>query len=442
MSSTIKQAIEALKSRVADAYTAIVAKGGTLPATQDSANLPTAIASIPSGSVEPDDNDVRFWNYQGTLLYAYSKEEVLANDFSMPPYNVQHDNLSFNGWCYTLEELKAYVREYGMCDVGAYMYTTDGSLTVIVNVTEEVGRTIKPGFLYNGYTPSEKSNYVIDWGDGTIEAYADDVSHTYATDNIFTIKVKQVEAQDVFAVCMGGRVGYAWQKYNYAFSISVLKIYLPRNTFLYHTSRAMIFQDGRCRLINLHEIANPCEAVTSIIYSKVRIAIGLETLNNGFFDCPNQVRACCKSTSSWWRGAGIYDRYIGSISDGGSVGALNSASFLRVIVTSNYCGGQLTNCAALYWVEHRGDIVNIPYAFASYELVYISFLNCTSVPTLANSTAFSKPVSGTYGDKGNTLKIIVPKDLYTQWIEATNWATYASYIYYIDNNGDYSQVTP
>lgn len=49
MSSTIKQAIEALKSRVADAYTAIVAKGGTLPVTQDSANLPAAIASIPSG---------------------------------------------------------------------------------------------------------------------------------------------------------------------------------------------------------------------------------------------------------------------------------------------------------------------------------------------------------------------------------------------------------
>lgn len=49
MSSTIKQAILSLKSRIADAYTAIVEKGGTLPATQDSANLPSAIASIPSG---------------------------------------------------------------------------------------------------------------------------------------------------------------------------------------------------------------------------------------------------------------------------------------------------------------------------------------------------------------------------------------------------------
>ena len=49
MSNTIKAAILALKSRIADAYTAISNKGGTLPATQDSANLATAIASIPSG---------------------------------------------------------------------------------------------------------------------------------------------------------------------------------------------------------------------------------------------------------------------------------------------------------------------------------------------------------------------------------------------------------
>ena len=50
MSSTIKQAITALKSRIADAYTAISAKGGTLPAQETAANLPTAIASIPSAA--------------------------------------------------------------------------------------------------------------------------------------------------------------------------------------------------------------------------------------------------------------------------------------------------------------------------------------------------------------------------------------------------------
>ena len=63
MSSTIKQAIQALKSRIADAYTAIVAKGGTLPATQDSANLPAAIESIPSGGGKV---------VRGTTFYSYT----------------------------------------------------------------------------------------------------------------------------------------------------------------------------------------------------------------------------------------------------------------------------------------------------------------------------------------------------------------------------------
>lgn len=53
MSSTIRQAIEALKGRIADAYTAISAKGGTIPAQPTVANLPDAIASIPSGGTMP-----------------------------------------------------------------------------------------------------------------------------------------------------------------------------------------------------------------------------------------------------------------------------------------------------------------------------------------------------------------------------------------------------
>ena len=46
---SIATAITAAQGRVADAYTAISNKGGTLPATQNLANMPTAINSIPSG---------------------------------------------------------------------------------------------------------------------------------------------------------------------------------------------------------------------------------------------------------------------------------------------------------------------------------------------------------------------------------------------------------
>lgn len=46
---SIATAIQNAQQRVANAYTAISNMGGTLPATQNLANMPTAIASIPTG---------------------------------------------------------------------------------------------------------------------------------------------------------------------------------------------------------------------------------------------------------------------------------------------------------------------------------------------------------------------------------------------------------
>ena len=47
--TNIADAITAAQGRVADCYTAISNKGGTLPQTQNLANMPTAIGSIPTG---------------------------------------------------------------------------------------------------------------------------------------------------------------------------------------------------------------------------------------------------------------------------------------------------------------------------------------------------------------------------------------------------------
>lgn len=49
---SIATAITAAQGKVADAYTAISNKGGTLPATQNLSNMPTAIASIPAISTQ------------------------------------------------------------------------------------------------------------------------------------------------------------------------------------------------------------------------------------------------------------------------------------------------------------------------------------------------------------------------------------------------------
>lgn len=50
---SIATAIQNAQQRVANAYTAVSNKGGTLPATQNLSNLPTAINSIPTGGPSP-----------------------------------------------------------------------------------------------------------------------------------------------------------------------------------------------------------------------------------------------------------------------------------------------------------------------------------------------------------------------------------------------------
>ena len=48
---SVKSEIDRIAGNVADAYTAVEEQGGELPETQNSANLPEAIRSIPSGGL-------------------------------------------------------------------------------------------------------------------------------------------------------------------------------------------------------------------------------------------------------------------------------------------------------------------------------------------------------------------------------------------------------
>lgn len=49
---SVQSEINRIEGNIASAYTAVSGKGGTLPAAQNSANLPAAIESIPSGKPE------------------------------------------------------------------------------------------------------------------------------------------------------------------------------------------------------------------------------------------------------------------------------------------------------------------------------------------------------------------------------------------------------
>lgn len=81
---SIATAITAAQGRVADCYTAISNKGGTLPATQNLTNMPTAINSIPGNKVK-----------YGTTIDSYIGDLNAAGKLLKPSEVI--NNLTFTG---------------------------------------------------------------------------------------------------------------------------------------------------------------------------------------------------------------------------------------------------------------------------------------------------------------------------------------------------------
>ena len=122
-------------------------------------NMPAEIASIQtdgggSSSSPVSSNEVTFYDYDGTIVASYSFEEVQA--LTSLPDGPFHDGLTFQGWNYTLEKVKAFTRPM---NVGAIYTTNDGKTRIYITLGE--GRTSPLlGCCPNG-------TVIVDWGDGT-----------------------------------------------------------------------------------------------------------------------------------------------------------------------------------------------------------------------------------------------------------------------------------
>lgn len=190
---SIKNKISGIKASIIAAYTAIENKGGILPAIQDSANLVSAIESIPAVSKAlyisrggELGTQTIFIDFDGTPLYAYTKEEILALEELPKPYTT-HERLTFVKWNYTLEEIKERVELYDWIDVGAMYVPTDGWGEMQLSIGGKFPQ-LTPHFRMWLET---EGTLTMDWGDGTIEDYNGvdlDVRHTYANAGDYLVR--------------------------------------------------------------------------------------------------------------------------------------------------------------------------------------------------------------------------------------------------------------
>ena len=179
--TTISENLQIIKNSTLAMKQAIIDKGGII--NGDITTWANSIANIPSGgsggslSVK---GDVTFYDYDGTVLHSFSKDEFLALN-ELPSLPTQ-PGLTCQGWNYDITKAKTYVEKYGKLDIGA-TYITDNSKTRLYIRIAAEGRITVP--LY--FSQTKSNGVTIDWGDGsatqTLSGTGNkNTSHTY--DNI------------------------------------------------------------------------------------------------------------------------------------------------------------------------------------------------------------------------------------------------------------------
>ena len=141
---------------------------------------------VPS-SGEIVEKDINFYDYDGTLLYSYTLEDIQTLE-ELPKLPSQK-GLICQGWNWTLEEIK---NENSKVNVGATYITDDGKTRIYIHLEER--RSPILGLLIKG-------TVIVDWGDGETSTITNIDSfnwklvytseHTYANsgDYIITLEV-------------------------------------------------------------------------------------------------------------------------------------------------------------------------------------------------------------------------------------------------------------
>ena len=112
--------------------------------------------------------DVMFWDYDGTLIYACTLEEAKAMTKLPDAPSHAAEGLVFAKWNWTLEQLHELTAPV---DVGAMYAPSDGNSHIFINVDHD-NCEFNLCFAGKNYTNTTPTIVSINWGDGNTETYS------------------------------------------------------------------------------------------------------------------------------------------------------------------------------------------------------------------------------------------------------------------------------
>ena len=387
------------------------------------------------GAVNPtaEKNAVTFYDYDGTIRYSYTAAEFLALT-EMPPLPTQK-GLICQEWNWSFEEAKEYVAEYGVLDVGATYITDDGKTRLYIRIAAE-GRMDVP--LY--FQQTIANGVTIDWGDGSATQTLNgtgkvNTTHHYNSIGDYMISLDVAEGctltlgHSTNEYCVMGSTsndGRVYcnmlQKVEIGTNVTAIGAY----AFYYCYSLSSVTIPSSCTTIGAC-VFQFAESLISIIIPSGVTSVPLNLANgccalttivmpNSITSIANSAYRVCSSLSS------IVIPRLNSLQDyvfqdGHSLSSIAIPNSITQIRLQTFL-----NCFSLSYIAIPSSVTSIQAsAFNNcYGMAFYDFSHHTAVPTLANTNAFK----GIPSD----CKIIVPDALYDEWIAATNWSTYTSYI--------------
>lgn len=370
-----------------------VTENGTYTAPTGIDGFNPVIVNVSAGGGQIPEHGVFFIDYDGKIITAWATAEVASK--ATLPDNPTHVGLVAQGWNWSLADIKSYVATYSGADVWVgQMYDTASHRSEFdITLTPNTGKTVS--FNMNGSR---------NWGDGTSNYQK---THTYADYGTYTITCTEMGMPDfseydgslfgqthddnegdiLTAVRLGG---YMSNIGDYAF--------VNCKSLKYVTMCAQVSQIGDgafmncCSLKSLVlsiSVDDPYNYIFADCYSLETVS-----LNNGFPYLVIQMFDSCYS--------------LKNITIPETISEINSWAFV--------------NC-------NRLNHLVIPKSITYFDQE--SFLYCYGVVEYDFSGLESVPVisGGAFSGYSPVLKILVPAELYDDWIADESWSYYVDYIY-------------
>lgn len=430
---TIAENLQRITQAKEDLREAINAKGGELAEDARLEEFAEAVEYLPTVEVveQAEENDVNFYDYDGTVLYSYNAEEFLAMK-EMPNIPKQR-GLVCQGWNWELSDAKEFVQRHGMLDIGATYITDDGRTRLYITVSDKTTKDVQ----IRCRTASQTEAITINWGDGSQEDLPNgkvNVFHTYGHSGDYVISfivpsksLLHFEGEANKFCVMGDYNGQSYKR------IGTLK----RLELGDRTNIGVHSFDGCYNLEHLtlptsitsisSRAFNCCTSIQCIIFPS-----SVKSLNDYGTNFCYSLQVVSLPKSIEIVGAGQYtSSRVKHICLPEGLNSLGTAFFsscpalyrvtipLNVtLIGTNAFNGCYNLSKAL--IPAGVKTINGTAFYGCRSLAYVDLSQHTNIPTLGNAQVFT--------NVNENCKIVVPDALYEELVSATNWNVYAGMI--------------